>query len=430
VTGERYVLLGLAPARADWFAAVARWATAASIPAEFVKCVSVEQVHARLASGRAFSALLVDGDVPALDRDLLAGADRSRCAVVVVDDSRPGRDWPGLGAAAVLPRRFGPEQLVDVLVAHAPLIGSGAAAPVAGAPAPLATPTVTPPARVAMCCGPGGTGASTVAMALAQGLALQQEEGGGGVLLADFARHAEQAVLHDADDIVPGVQELVDAHRTRRPPPAEVRSLAFAVEERGYDLLLGLRRAQAWSALRPRAVAAAFDGLLVAYGHVVVDADADLEGEDDGGSADVEDRNALARTAASAADVVLVVGLPGVKGAHSLMRVLNEVCDFGVPPDRVVPVISRAPRHPRARAELAATVARLGPAEIRPPVFLPERPVDDVVRDGMRLPPGLTQPLVRAHAGVTAGRVGRVPAAAEPERIVPGSLGSWEEDAG
>jgi len=428
VAGERYVLLGLAPARAEWFAAVARWATAASIPAEFVKCVSAEQVRARLASGRAFSALLVDGDAPALDRDLLAAAGRARCAVVVVDGNRPGRDWPGLGAAAVLPRRFGPEQLVEVLVAGARLISSGASAVVVDPPAPVAA---GPTAWVAACCGPGGTGASTVAIALAQGLAREH----GGVLLADFARHAEQAVLHDAGDIVPGVQELVDAHRTRRPSPAEVRSLAFAVHERGYDLLLGLRRSRAWSVLRPQSVAGGFEGLGRAYRHVVVDTDTDLEGEPDGGSADVEDRNVLARTAVSGAHVVFAVGVPGVKGAHSLVRVLNELCDFGVPADRVVPVVNRAPRHPRARAEVAATVTRLAPPGVRQAVCLADRPVDELLRHGARLPIGLTQPLVRAHAGALAaleplGPRVRAPGVSQPERIAPGSLGSWEEDAG
>ena len=76
----------------------------------------------------------------------------------------------------------------------------------------------------------------------------------GAVLLADFRLHAEQAMLHDARDVVPGVQELVDAFRAGRPADGEVRALTFAVPERGYQLLLGLRRARAWSTIRPRAV--------------------------------------------------------------------------------------------------------------------------------------------------------------------------------
>ena len=61
---SRYVVLGLAHPRAPWFSEVARWATAGSAPVDFVKCVSAEEVHARLASGRRVSALLADADIP------------------------------------------------------------------------------------------------------------------------------------------------------------------------------------------------------------------------------------------------------------------------------------------------------------------------------------------------------------------------------
>ncbi|MBV9660057.1 MAG: hypothetical protein JO337_02755, partial [Acidimicrobiales bacterium] len=60
MAAERYVLLGLAPPRTGWFESVAQWTMSASIAAEFVKCVSAEEVRARLASGRQHSALLVD----------------------------------------------------------------------------------------------------------------------------------------------------------------------------------------------------------------------------------------------------------------------------------------------------------------------------------------------------------------------------------
>jgi hypothetical protein len=61
MAGERYVLLGLAPARAAWFRAVGSWANSGAPPAEFVKCLSAEEVGARLTSGRPFSALVADG---------------------------------------------------------------------------------------------------------------------------------------------------------------------------------------------------------------------------------------------------------------------------------------------------------------------------------------------------------------------------------
>ena len=64
MAGARYVLLGLAQARSGWFRDVAQWATTGAIAAEFIKCVSAEEVRARLAGGRPFSALLVDATCP------------------------------------------------------------------------------------------------------------------------------------------------------------------------------------------------------------------------------------------------------------------------------------------------------------------------------------------------------------------------------
>jgi hypothetical protein len=77
MAADRYVVLGLARARAGWFGQVARWATAAALPVDFVKTVSGEEVRSRLRSGRPFSALLVDGGLAALDRDLIELAGRS-----------------------------------------------------------------------------------------------------------------------------------------------------------------------------------------------------------------------------------------------------------------------------------------------------------------------------------------------------------------
>ena len=116
---ERYVVLGLAPARAPWFRAVGSWANSGALPAEFIKCLSAEEVGARLESGRAFSALVADGCLPALDRDLVARASGAGCAVFVVDDRRVSRDWSVLGAARVLPPDFGRDELLHALAAHA-----------------------------------------------------------------------------------------------------------------------------------------------------------------------------------------------------------------------------------------------------------------------------------------------------------------------
>jgi len=429
MAAERFVVLGLAPARAAWFRSVGLWANSGALPAEFVRCISVEEVRARLGSGRPFSALVADAGLPAVDRDLVAAARAAGCAVLVVDDGRATRDWLELGAARVLAPSFGREELVAALTSCAHPVRRGDADP---------TDLLTRPApaawrgSVAVLTGAGGTGVSTAAIALAQALA-DDVRHGGMVLLADLRLRAEQAVLHDAGGVLPCVQELVEAHRSGQPTADDVRALAFAVPDRRYHVLLGLRRARHWPAIRPQAFEAAFDSLRRAWGVVVCDIDADLEGEDDAGSIDIEERNVMSRTAAAQADVVFAVGLPELKGVHSLVRVLEDLVGFGVDAARIVPVLNRAPRSARARAGLAAALAELtapfSGGRLMNPVHLPERSnVEADLHDGARLPAGLGAPLAGAYRALL-DRPRLEPVATEPEPVRPGSLGHWTEEA-
>jgi hypothetical protein len=423
--GDRYVVLGLAQARSAWFRSVAQWAHSAALPVEFVKCVSGEEVRARLASGRSFSALVCDAGVPAVDRDLLGAAKTCGCAVLVVTDPRIDRDWQSLGATASLRPAFDREELLAALAEHAVMVRRGHAESARRGRDREATPPWRGP-TIAV-CGPGGTGASTAAIALAQTLA---ETAPGAVLLADLRRNAEQAMLHDARDVVPGVQELVEGHRAGRPSAAEVRALTFSIGERGYHLLLGLRLGRQWAGIRPRSFDASFDSLRRAYQIVVCDIDADFEGEAEGGSIDVEERNTMARLPALHADAVLVVGAPTMKGLHSLVRVLHDLLTLGVAAPRLVPVLNRAPRSARTRLALTRALADLVGAGVRlaAPVFLPERHVEEALRDGVRLPTGLGSPLADAvaHAVRRAGPVVSS-SPSEPEPVRPGSLGAWSD---
>jgi hypothetical protein len=240
--------------------------------------------------------------------------------------------------------------------------------------------------------------------------------------------------------VVPGLVELVEAHRGAGLPPDEVRRLCFAVAERGYDLLLGLRRHRDWTALRPRATEAALDSLRRTYRLVVADIDADVEGDEQCGSTDVEDRNVLARLTVRAADLVLVVGVPGIAGMHAQLRVVRDLIELGVPGSRLVPVVNRGPRSVRERAELGRALADLLAAHVADgalassAVFVPERRrLAEAARDGVAPP----APLVRPLTGAVRGLLDRAPVAPapaswearpEPVLVAPGSLGSWADD--
>jgi MinD-like ATPase involved in chromosome partitioning or flagellar assembly len=438
---ERYVLLGLAPARADWFRTIGSWATAAMLPCEFLRCVSIDELRARLRSGRAFSAVVVDGSLPGVDRDLIALASETSVSVLVVDDQEL-RDWRGLGAAAVMASRFSRDELLEVLAATSAPVGSATydATPTDGH-------TAQRPGRLVAVTGPGGTGASTVAIALAQGLAAGDGRLDGParsarrssptrppeVLLADLCRTADQAMLHDSRVVVPSIQEVVEAHRTATPPRSGLLDQTFEVPARGYRLLLGLRRPRHWVALRPRALESTLDSLQRLVDVVVADVDPDLEGESETGSTDVEERNLLARATVARAELVVVVGEPSMKGLFSLVRTIEELVGFGFRADRVLPVINRAPRGLLARAELTKTLARLVSdnlgtvaAGLAPPLYLPDRAVDDALRDGVALPSSMARTLARGVAAVIerAAPAGHLDVPL-PEPITPGSLSAF-----
>jgi hypothetical protein len=421
VSASRYFVLGLARSRSTWLRSVARWSTSGALPVELVMCLSTAEVAARLSEGRPTSAVLLDASLPGVDRDLVELVARSSSAVLIVTDGSDPRDWERLGVTAVLHTDFGREVLLDALAEHArPVdrLGRAVLEPPSAEPAPVGLR-----ASVAAVCGPGGTGSSTVAAALAQGLGGSPRLGP--VVLADLALHADQAMLHDVGEVAPGIQELVDAHRSGTPSEGAVRAVTFPLADRGYHLLLGLRRARQWTTVRPRAFEAAFESLCRSFEIVVCDIDADLE--DGPVAGEHADRFLFARTATRSADVVLAVGRCGTKGIHALARVVADLLEAGVPPARVLPVVVDAPRSPAARAGVAATVAELAViapgGSLAPALFLPARHVDQAVRDGAPVPAPLPTLVTGAFSAVLTRSGPRSQPSLEPTRVAPGSLG-------
>ena len=171
---------------------------------------------------------------------------------------------------------------------------------------------------------------------------------------------------------------------------------------------------------------------------MIADVDADLEGEAETGSLDIEDRNLIARSTHARADLVLVVGNPTMKGLHGMCRLLRDLVAFGVASDQIVPVLNRSPKSPRLRAEAGRTLATLlngsdALVNIGNPLHLPERrDLEGCLRDAVKLPKSLGLPLYgevtrRLHSAQDAITL---PREAEPTQVVPGSLGAWTEEAG
>jgi hypothetical protein len=416
---ERYVLLGMARARSDWFSRIGQWSVNGSMPVDFVKCLTVAELEGHLSSRQPGSAVMLDEALACTDRHLLEAAAGAGLAVFVVTRGQGRRPWLDLGAHAVIDEGFGQARLIELLRASATPVGR---------PEPSGEPTRTedrqPGGRLLAVCGPGGTGSSVIAAALAQGLARR----GFATLLADLARHGEQAMLHDASELGAGLLGLVEAHRRGRLGDGELAPFLVQVPNRGYHLLTGLRRSSAWSALRPRAVAASADTLTAHFDVVVADTDADVEGEAEGGSADVEDRNVLARTSLLGAHGVFVVCAPGVKGVHSLLRVLRDLEVAGVDPGRVRVVANRSPTRRTNRAELMSTIRSLTPGVYaHPPLCVPDTQIEAVLRDCAPFPAAVVDPLAAAAIELLGADDRPGLPAHQGERVVPGSLDSWAD---
>lgn len=418
---DRYVVIGLARSRCRWFGELARWATTAVAPIEFIKCLTADEARAVIGAGRPVSALLIDAGLPRLDRDLIDVAQGAGAPTILVG-SDSGRDWEALGCATALGDDFSRDQLVDALDHWARRVARSAER--TSRRVDLHGPA--PAGRLVGVTGPGGTGTSTVAMAVAQDLAQQ----GSDTVLVDGCRCADLAMYHDIGDVIPGLPELVELHRADDADPEQIRSLEFDVTARGYRLLLGMRRSRDWAGMRPRAVGAAIDGLRRTHGAVVVDHDPDVEREDDTGSADIEDRHAIALATTAQADAVVVVVASGVKGLHDAARIIDDLCRIGVRSDAIVSVVTQAPRSPATRAQTARALRELtvernsDGARLPTPVFIPaQRSLESCHRTASRLPASLTTVV----GGAVAAALGRVPTdgvAIGPERIRPGDLGT------
>ncbi len=429
---ERYVVLGVAPVRREWFRRVGRWANEAALPVEFVKCISVSEVISRLESGRPFSALLADASSTGLDRDLLDLANAVGCAPIVIDHGLVDRDWADLGARAVLPERFESGDLLAALEDNAYPIGRGETIE----QHTVATSDGPALGRVVSVTGAGGLGTSTVAMALAQGLAKHSERQP--ILLADMALRSSQAMFHDARDVVPGLTELVESHRLGVPNAAEAARNIHSFPERGYDLLLGLRSERDWMSIPARALSASWTTLMTQYQTTICDITGEFDGAAETGSNDIEDRNRLARMAAMQSDLVLVVGTQGAWGVHHLVRTILHLSSLGVPGERILPIVNFGPRQPRARAGISSAIAdllssRIADASAVPsPIFLPtRRHLESALRDGDPIPGALANPLANAAAallGHTEPLVAAPNADPVPVAVTPGSLGIWSEN--
>ncbi len=427
---EQFVLVGVARARERWSSDLARWSTSGAAPIEFVKCLTADEARAVLGSGRRASALLLDARGPGVDRELIAAAAEVDVPTIVVSDGSVHRDWEALGCAAVVDHGLELHALLDVLQRHTVAVDR------TRRPGRTTIRREGGPrrGRLVTVVGSGGAGATTVAMATAQALA-RTGAGFDRVVVVDGARRGTLAMYHDVGDVIPGLPELVEAHRSDRLDPEAIRDLTFEVPARGYSVLLGRRRVADWVTLRRRAVAAATDGLQRSFDLVVMDVDGDVDGQTQTGAADVEDRHAASLSALEVADLVLAVGRAGLHGVHSLVALSEDLLEAGVPAHRLLPVVIGG-RSTGERSSITATVGRLlsddprGDGPALPVLHLRHvRGLDDTHDRVRPLPRPLCQPLGRQVAHLLDTLQPRPHHDGQVDRVRPGELGVADERA-
>lgn len=384
---ERHVVLGLARSRTPWFGELARWAATAVAPIEFVKTLTSEEARAVLGAGRPVSIVLVDAELPRLDRTVVSTASELDVPTVLV--GRHGsRDWQSLGCTARLDPDFERDELVELLDRIARRVPSEP-----GRTSRRVDLGTTPdPGRLIGVAGCGGSGSTTLAMALAQAFA----DDGRDTVLVDGCRRADLAMYHDVGDVIPGLPELVALHRGDDADPEEIRALEFD-SGRGYRLILGLRRPGDWAGMRAASVTAAIDGLRRTHDVVVLDVDTDLDTEADTGSTDVEDRHAVALAVARHADVVVAVGTTDLRGTLGLTHLAHDLTRAGTDPTRIVSVVNRAPRSTLSRTRTARAIRSLDGSDTASVAFVrAHRGLDAIHGSVDRLPRSMGGPVLAA----------------------------------
>ena len=357
VSSPHYVLLGLASGEPAWLEVVARLVGRRSADDEFIRCTGPVDLATRLGTGRPFSAVLVDHRTVGLDRELVRRASAAGCPVIVVG----GTDDPGrlvsLGAAAHMEEPPSVLDLDAMLTGHATPIGRID-------DLRLGLRAEDGPAgwtgRMVAVTGPGGTGASTVALLLAAALA-DDPRMYSSVLLIDACLEADQAHMHGITDPRVDLQAVARAHRNGDPVDSELRALTLLPAGHRHRLLPGIRQRRDWPTIGGPSLEAALGNLRDHHLATIVDVDPYVDLAPTHQPVGPTTPGEPARIVFGMADLVLVVDRAGSDSSRTLARVRANLTDSGLPADRLMELpLAASPAVGRLGSRRAGRSARRG----------------------------------------------------------------------
>ena len=400
-TSAHVLVLGFATAQSEWPRRVVDWTTSGSLRADFAQCISPAELVKRVRSESRPTALLIDEATGRPTSDVLTVLRERECLLIIVGENGLPQ-WAEPTAPRLRPD-FGAHELSRFLGDRFALTGHDRAA--TDEAESQHDRELSEGALIAV-CGRPGSGVSTTAIALAQGLA-NCDRSRRGVLLADLSWRADQALLHDAAAERPSIAELFDALANRELQPEDLRSVTFSVPQRGYDVLLGPAGGFDRSGIEGPSMRRALSAMRAAYGVTVLDLDDDFVNP-----ANSRGQGRLPNVdldAVTAADAIVIVGVPSLTGLGSLLGAVHELHVSGVPPSRIRPVLARIPRrrwragHARA-VDSRLTSERFASGAVRSH----ERPeLDDIHGNALAMPRQFVDVLMPAVSDIaTATRFG------------------------
>ncbi|WP_419923323.1 hypothetical protein [Candidatus Poriferisodalis sp.] len=400
-TSAHVLVLGLATMQSEWPRRVVDWTTSGSLRADFAQCISPAELVNRVRSTSRHTALLIDEAAGDPTPEVLTVLRERECLFIIVGENGLPQ-WAEPGTLRLRPD-FGLHELSRGLGARFASPEHDRAAtnkieshhdrePSAGA--------------LVAVCGRPGSGVSTTAIALAQGLA-NCDRSRRGVLLADLSWRADQALLHDAAAERPSIADLFDAATSRELQPEDLGSVTFSVPQRGYDVLLGPAGGLDRSGIEVPSVQRALSAMRAGYAVTVLDLDDDF--------ADPANRRGQGRLGAidldavTAADAIVIVGVPSLTGLGGLLHGMHELSGCGVPPSRVRPVLARIPGRRRLVGHARAIDSRrASEAFLSGAIRSHERPeLDDIHGNASAMPQQFVDTLMAAIGDIaTAARLG------------------------